>query len=232
MDVLPLIFSSGWASGLNGYAVVLILGLAGRFADAPGVPATLERTDVLVAAAVLTLLDLVADKIPYVDSLWDAVHTFIRPVIGGAVGALLAGQAGNLNEAVGAGLGALTALTSHSLKAGVRAAVNTSPEPVTNVAISTAEDLAVTGVVALSTQHPWAAAGIAFSLLVAAAVAVAVLATRIRRFLRNRRYRRDGAGQVVEGQVVEGQVAGSHADQATGSADGVQPTGQEGQLGR
>lgn len=232
MDVLPLIFSSGWASGLNGYAVVLILGLAGRFADAPGVPATLERTDVLVAAAVLTLLDLVADKIPYVDSLWDAVHTVIRPVIGGAVGALLAGQAGNLNEAVGAGLGALTALTSHSLKAGVRAAVNTSPEPVTNVAISTAEDLAVTGVVVLSTQHPWAAAGIAFSLLVAAAVAVAVLAARIRRFVRTRRQRRDGEGQVVEGQVVEGPAPQSPPVEVARSADGVQPTGQEGQLGR
>ena len=198
MDVLPLIFSSGWASGLNGYAVVLILGLFGRFTDAHGVPGALERTDVLIAAAVLTLLDLVADKIPYVDSVWDAIHTVIRPVIGGAVGALLAGQAGSLPEAVGAGLGALTALTSHSFKAGLRAAVNTSPEPVTNIAISTAEDLAVTGVVSLSTQHPWAAAGISFSLLVAAGVAVAVLAQRIRRFVANRRRRRSDPGDAAQ----------------------------------
>jgi hypothetical protein len=241
MDVLLLIFSSGWASGLNGYAVVLILGLAGRFADAPGVPSVLERTDVLVAAALLTLLDLVADKIPYLDSVWDAIHTFIRPVIGGAVGALLAGQAGDLNQAVGAGLGALTALTSHSIKSGVRAAVNTSPEPVTNMAVSTAEDLAVTGVVVLSTQHPWAAAAIAFSLLVAGGVAVAVLASRIRRFVRNRRQRRDGGTAVIEGRLIEGPpiegppIGDPSVEDRTvdgsGSAGGVQPASQEGQLG-
>jgi hypothetical protein len=228
VDVLPLIFSSGWASGLNGYAVVLILGLAGRFADAPGVPTALERTDVLVAAAVLTLLDLVADKIPYVDSVWDAIHTFIRPVIGGAVGALLAGQAGDLNQAVGAGLGALTALTSHSIKAGVRAAVNTSPEPATNIAVSTAEDLAVTGVVALSTQHPWAAAAIALALLVAGVVTVAVLTAKIRRFVRTRRQRRDGGTHAVPGGLVDPPLAPTGSD----PVDGVQPTGQEGQLGR
>jgi Domain of unknown function (DUF4126) len=190
MDVLPLIFSSGWASGLNGYAVVLILGLFGRFTAAPGIPSALERTDVLIAAAVLTVLDLVADKIPYVDSMWDAVHTVIRPVVGGAVGALLAGQAGDLPTAVGAGLGALTALTSHSVKAGIRAAVNASPEPASNVAVSTAEDLALTGVVSLSTQHPWAAATIAAALLIAGIVAVAVLAQRIRRFWRRWQDRR------------------------------------------
>ena len=143
MEVLPWVFSSGWASGINGYAVVLLLGLLGRFTGVDGVPPALERTDVLVAAAVLTLLDLVADKVPYLDSAWDAVHTAIRPAIGAAVGALLAGEAGSPNEAVGAATGGLTALASHVVKAGLRLAVNASPEPASNLVVSTAEDLTV-----------------------------------------------------------------------------------------
>jgi hypothetical protein len=192
MEVLPWIFSSGWASGLNGYAVVLLLGLFGRFGGADGIPPALMRTDVLIAAAVLTAIDLVADKIPYLDSTWDSVHTVIRPGIAAAVGALMAGQAGTLSEAAGAGIAALTALASHSVKAGLRAAVNTSPEPVSNLAVSTAEDLAVAGVVTLGIQHPWAAAGVAGTLLVIGLVAVALLIQRIRRFRRRRRERREG----------------------------------------
>ncbi len=192
MEVLSWIFSSGWASGLNGYAVVLLLGLFGRFGGADGIPPALMRTDVLIAAAVLTAIDLVADKIPYLDSTWDSVHTVIRPGIAAAVGALMAGQAGTLSEAAGAGIAALTALASHSVKAGLRAAVNTSPEPVSNLAVSTAEDLAVAGVVTLGIQHPWAAAGVAGTLLVIGLVAVALLIQRIRRFRRRRRERREG----------------------------------------
>lgn len=190
MDVLPWIFSSGWASGLNGYAVVLILGLFGRLGGADGIPPALERTDVLVVAAVLTALDLVADKIPYLDSVWDAVHTVIRPAIGAGVAALLAGEANDLNQAVAAGIGALTALASHSVKAGVRAAVNTSPEPVSNVAVSSAEDLAVAGVVSLSVAYPWLAAGIAAAFLVIGIVVVLLVLQRIRRFREQRRLRR------------------------------------------
>jgi hypothetical protein len=190
MDALPWIFSSGWASGLNGYAVVLLLGVFGRFLGADGVPPALERTDVLVAAAVLTALDLVADKIPYVDSVWDAVHTVIRPAIGAAVGALLAGQAGTLQEAAGAGIGAVSALASHAVKAGVRAAVNTSPEPASNLVVSSAEDVTVAGVVSLSVLHPWAAATVAGVLLLTGIVVVALLVGRIRRFRDRRRDRR------------------------------------------
>ncbi len=166
MEVLPWVFSSGWASGLNSYAVVLLLGLFGRYAGADGVPPALERTDVLIAAAVLTALDLVADKIPYLDSAWDTVHTVIRPALAAAVGALLAGQAGTLNEAVAAGIAALVALASHSVKATLRAAVNTSPEPVSNVAVSTSEDAAVLGMVTLGVLNPWLAAILAATALV------------------------------------------------------------------
>ena len=77
MGVVPLIFTSGWASGVNAYAVVLMLGLLGRLGGQSTVPPVLERTDVLVAAAVLFLCEAVADKIPYVDTVWDAIHTAI-----------------------------------------------------------------------------------------------------------------------------------------------------------
>jgi Domain of unknown function (DUF4126) len=182
MEILAWVFSTGWASGISGYSVVLILGLAGRLFGAEGVPPGLMRTDVLVAAAILFVVDLVADKIPYVDSLWDAVHTVIRPAIGATVAALLAGQSGSLNQIFAAAAGGATALASHAVKAGIRAAVNTSPEPASNIAMSTAEDVTVAGVVSLSVLHPVAAAVIAAVLLVAGAWLVIALLGRIRRF--------------------------------------------------
>jgi hypothetical protein len=182
VEILAWVFSSGWASGISGYAVVLILGLAGRVFGAAGVPAGLERTDVLVAAAVLFVVDLVADKIPYLDSVWDAVHTVIRPAIGATVAALLAGQSGSLSQVAAGATGGLTALASHAVKAGLRAAVNTSPEPASNIAVSAAEDVTVAGVVSLSVLHPVAAAVIAGLLLLLGAALVVLLLGRIRRF--------------------------------------------------
>ncbi len=182
MEILAWVFSSGWASGISGYGVVLILGLAGRLFGAEGGPAGLERTDVLVAAAVLFVVDLVADKIPYVDSVWDAVHTVIRPAIGATVAALLAGEDGSLSQIAAGTTGGLAALASHAVKAGLRAAVNTSPEPASNIAVSAAEDVTVAGVVSLSVLYPVAAAVIAGLLLVLGATLVVLLLGRIRRF--------------------------------------------------
>ena len=190
MEILAWVFSTGWASGISSYGVVLILGLAGRLFGADGVPPGLERTDVLVAAAVLFVVDLVADKIPYVDSFWDAVHTVIRPAIGATVAALIAGQSGSLNEIAAGATGGLTALASHAVKAGLRAAVNTSPEPASNIAVSAAEDVTVAGVVSLSVLHPVAAAVIAGVLLVLGITLVALLFRRIRQFRARWRDRR------------------------------------------
>lgn len=190
MEVLPWIFSSGWASGINGYAVVVLLGLMGRFGGADGIPGALTRTDVLAAAAVMFALDVVADKVPYVDSVWDAVHTAIRPTIGAVLGVLLTGDAGTLEQAVGATVGGGTALASHAVKAGIRAAVNTSPEPASNIAVSTTEDVLVASVVALSVVHPWAAATVAALLLCLGILVVVLVWKRVRRFLRARRARR------------------------------------------
>ena len=169
MSAVPLIFTSGWASGINSYAVVLLLGLLGRFGHNAAVPPALERTDVLVVCGVLYLGQFVFGKIPYVDSVWDAAHTVVRPAMGAAVGALLAGHAHNLPQALAAGIGGGTALVTHLIKSGVRVGVNTSPEPVSNIIASLLEDLTVAIMVVLALLHPLVAAIIAAVLLIAAA---------------------------------------------------------------
>ncbi|MDX2393249.1 MULTISPECIES: DUF4126 domain-containing protein [unclassified Streptomyces] len=191
MSVLPLVFTSGWASGINAYAVILLLGIFGATGLSDDVPASLQRPDVLIAAAVLFLCEAVADKIPYVDSLWDSVHTVIRPLSGAVVGALLAGQTGSLSDIAAGAVGGTTALASHFVKAGTRMAINTSPEPVSNIVMSTAEDLGVGAIITFAMFNPQAAAIIAAVLLVAGLATVFYLWTRIRRFLRRRAQRRE-----------------------------------------
>jgi uncharacterized protein DUF4126 len=190
MDVVPWVFTSGWASGINGYVVVLLLGGLGRFTGVESVPPGLERTDVLVAAAILFCLDAVADKIAYVDSVWDAVHTAIRPVIGAVVSALIAGHDGSLPQLAAGAAGGGLALISHLVKAGVRAGVNTSPEPFSNIVVSTAEDVTVAGVICLGLLNPWLAAAVAALLLITGLTLVVLLFRRIRAFYRRRRQRR------------------------------------------
>ncbi|MFF8605149.1 DUF4126 domain-containing protein [Streptomyces sp. NPDC015346] len=191
MSVLPLVFTSGWASGINAYAVVLLFGVFGATGLTDEVPESLQRTDVLIVAGVLFLCEAVADKIPYVDSVWDSVHTVIRPVSGAVVGALLAGQSGSLPELAAGAVGGSTALLSHFVKAGTRMAINTSPEPFSNVAMSMAEDLGVAGIVTFAIFNPEAAAIIAAVLLVLGLAILGILAQRIRRFLRRRAQRRE-----------------------------------------
>ncbi|MFF3449226.1 DUF4126 domain-containing protein [Streptomyces sp. NPDC002667] len=191
MSVLPLVFTSGWASGINAYAVVLLLGVFGATGLSDEVPQALQRPEILVTVGVLFLCEAVADKIPYVDSVWDSVHTVIRPAAGAWVGALLAGQSGSVSDLTAAVLGGSTALASHAVKAGTRMAVNTSPEPFSNIVMSTAEDLGVAGIVTLAIFHPWAAASVAGVLLCTGLAVLCFLVSRIRRFLRRRAQRRE-----------------------------------------
>lgn len=181
MGTLAFVFSSGWASGLNCYLVVLVLGIADRVHDTEQVPDVLQRWDVLTVAAILYAMEFVADKIPYVDSTWDAVSTAIRPTAGAVVGVLLAGQADSLNAAVAAVVGGGTALLSHSVKAGARLAINASPEPVSNIGASITEDLAVFAVVWFAIQHPRGAAAIAAVLLAGGLVLLYAVARLVRR---------------------------------------------------
>lgn len=139
-ELLPWVFTTGWASGINAYLVVLILGIAEKVFHVSGVPDALGRTDVMIGAAVLFLLEMFADKIPYVDSFWDTAHTVIRPAVGATLGYLIGHESSSLEAAFGAATGGFSALAAHLVKAGTRAAVNTSPEPASNVIVSTAED--------------------------------------------------------------------------------------------
>ena len=192
MTDLPLIFTSGWASGINSYAVVLVLGLLGRYGHQAGVPPTLERTDVLAVMAVLFCGQFVAGKVPYLDSAWDLTHTAIRPVIGGAIGLLMAHHShGSLAQTVAATVvGGGTALVTHLAKTGVRMGINVSPEPVSNIIASLLEDVTVAAVVSFALLHPAPAAIIAAVLLVLGLVLAVVLASRIRVGWRRRRERR------------------------------------------
>jgi hypothetical protein len=191
VELVPLIFSSGWASGVNAYLTVLLLGLVGRFTDLDAfpIPDALTRTDVLIAAAVMTTIEFGADKIPYVDSGWDTVSTLTRPTIGAVIALLVAGDASSLDQALLVALGGTTALLAHLVKAGLRLAVNSSPEPFTNIGVSLAEDSAVATVVTLAVLHPWWAFGVSATLLVAGIVLVLLLLRLVRRGWQRRRER-------------------------------------------
>jgi hypothetical protein len=186
---VSLIFTSGVASGVNCYAVVLVLGLLGRFGHIASIPPVLERPSVLAAAAVLFFGQFVVGKIPVLDSVWDVVHTAVRPVVGGAVAVVMAQQAhASPTATIGAAaLGGGTALASHVVKTGMRVGVNASPEPFSNIIASLGEDLGVTGLVSLAVFHPVAAAVVAAVILVMGIALFAVLASWIRRGWQRRR---------------------------------------------
>src|SRR5205809_4125043 len=162
MDWSSLWLAVGAAStsGINLYATVLTLGLLQRFQwlQLPEEWKLLGESWVLGLAGALFLVEFVADKIPWVDSVWDTIHTFIR-VPAGAV--LMASAFVNLDAAtrLAAGLlGGGLALTTHGAKATARLAVNSSPEPFTNIAFSLIEDMVTVFLLGLAATHPWLAA--------------------------------------------------------------------------
>ena len=151
------------AAGVNLYATVAILGLASRFGwvDLPPRFAVFDSDVVIAVALVLYVVEFVADKIPWVDSAWDAVHTLIRPVGGAFIAVASLGEATPMTEGLMALLGGAVAAGAHLTKAGTRAVVNTSPEPVSNWALSLAEDVFVVGLGILTLSYPVAAFGVA-----------------------------------------------------------------------
>ena len=181
MESLSLAFSSGWASGVNAYLVLLVLGISDRVNDFSQIPDVLGRWEVLAIAAFMFAMEFVADKIPYVDSAWDVISTAIRPTVGAVIGVLLAGDANTLEQAVSGTVGGGTALASHLVKASSRLAINSSPEPISNVVASVTEDFAVVGVVYFAIDHPRAAAAIAGVLLISGLALLYALARVIRR---------------------------------------------------
>lgn len=187
MDALALSFTSGWASGLNSYLVVLVLGIADRIGHVQMIPDALGSWPVLAVAAFMYAFEFVADKIPYIDSAWDGISTFIRPAVGAAVGALIAGNAHTVHESLNQGWSALiggsTALGAHATKAGTRLAANTLPEPITNLMLSFGEDGLVLAVMGLALAHPIIAGSVAGVLLVLGLGILVVVIRAIRRGL-------------------------------------------------
>jgi len=165
MESIALV-AAGWASGLNAYLTVLILGASGRLGWAD-TPVGLQSNLVLGVAGIAFLIEFVIDKVPLLDSVWDLAHTFIRPVIGGLTGAAIA--AGQLGRPAAFALAAGLALIGHLTKTTSRLAINMSPEPFTNIIASFAEDGVVAALVALAMVYPRIAA---VSATVAAVVGV------------------------------------------------------------
>ena len=156
--LIALTLGVGWASGINLYAAVCALGLAGAtgYADLPVALAVIENPFVIGAAGLMYCVEFFADKTPGFDSSWDAIHTFIRVPAGAllASGMLIGEQGLALGLAAGLVGGGLAA-ASHATKAGGRILINTSPEPFSNWTISVAEDIAVLGGIWLMLNHPW-----------------------------------------------------------------------------
>ncbi|PMC75694.1 DUF4126 domain-containing protein [Brachybacterium sp. UMB0905] len=176
---------SGWVSGIRPYFMIFLLGLTGRLFGIEQVPEVLQRTDLLVITGILLVVDFAADKIAFLDSFWDQLHTVVRPIAGGAIGYLLGGETDTTAAIVMAVMGAAAAFGSHAAKSTARAAVNVSPEPVSNVLVSTGEDLAAVVMGVLTVLLPIVAAILALVLL---GVGIYVI-VRIRRAYRNLRQR-------------------------------------------
>jgi hypothetical protein len=151
-----------FAAGINLYATVAILGLAQRFGwvTLPEQFRVFDNDYVIGAALVLYVVEFVADKVPWLDSLWDAIHTLIRPVGGALIAVAALGHASPAVEGLVALLGGTLAAGTHFTKAGTRAMANTSPEPFSNWALSLAEDVFVVGLSALALKYPLAAAAV------------------------------------------------------------------------
>ncbi len=184
-ELLGLILGSSFAAGLNLYATVLIAGLAqlAGWTVLPGGLSVLANPVVLGIAGVLFLVEFLADKVPFVDNAWDAVHTFIRPT---AAAAIAIGALGGSPDSwkVGAALLAGTvALTSHGAKASTRAAANVSPEPFSNWLLSLGEDVLAGGLTWLATTHPYWASAIVGVLLVVAVVLVRAILRLAKKWL-------------------------------------------------
>lgn len=159
MDITALIalsMGAAWASGLNLYATCAMLGIMGATGsmDLPPGLETLQNPWVIAAAGAMYVVEFFADKIPGVDSAWDTIHSFIRVPAGAVLAATVFADASTAEMlAAGAGGGVLTAAT-HTVKAGSRLLINTSPEPFSNWTASVSEDVAVFGGIWLALSHP------------------------------------------------------------------------------
>lgn len=183
VEILGLAASLSLLSGWRFYLCMVATGLAMHLGAVP-LPAHLSALQVLAnpwvigVAGFAALCELCADKVAWLDSAWDAVHTLVRPLGGALLALAVIDPADPAMQAIAFVLGGSGALLAHGSKAGTRAVVNASPEPLTNVAVSGAEDAMAAGLLYLVYHYPGMAAGIALLLLIAM-VALLVVARRV-----------------------------------------------------
>jgi len=183
ISTIAIAMGSAWVSGINLYACVATLGLLSRFAHLklPGELDVVTNGWVIGVAIVLYVIEFVADKVPWIDSTWDVIHTFIRIPAGAVLAAAAFGDFDRSIQMIALLLGGGLALSSHGTKAATRAVLNTVPEPVTNAVVSVGEDiLAIVSIVA-AVFFPFL-----LFLIVAAGVLVSIyLFNRVLRFFRS-----------------------------------------------
>lgn len=187
LDLLPTLgrtLGFSFAAGINLYATVAILGLASRYGwvQLPEQFRVFDNDIVISVALTLYVVEFVADKIPWVDSVWDAAHTVIRPIGGAVIAVTTLGDASPTMEGLVALLGGTLAAGSHLTKASTRAVANTSPEPFSNWILSITEDLFVVGLGFIALKYPALAAAV----VIVAVVLMIVFATWIARAVKRR----------------------------------------------
>ena len=177
LAVLGRTLGFSFAAGVNLYATVAILGLSARFGwvELPEQFQIFNSDLVIGAALILYAIEFAADKIPWVDTLWDSVHTFIRPVGGALIAVAALGEASPTVEGLVALVGGTVAAGSHFTKAGARVAVNASPEPVSNWILSIGEDLVAVAIGYLALAYPVAALAVVAACLVVIAAFFGVI---------------------------------------------------------
>ena len=172
-----------FASGVNLYATILVVGLAQRYGFVDNLPGSLQALSspwILGVAGFLYAVEFLADKFPFVATVWDAIHTLIRPLGGALIALAAAHEMSPLGQAAAMLIGGAVAFGTHSTKASFRMLANTAPEPVTHSAISVAEDIGVFGLAVLALTYPWVALGV----IVVGVAVFAYLAPTVWRTLR------------------------------------------------
>ena len=182
-SAVAFLIAQGWASGISVWGVLVATGFSDKvgWIDAPGY---LGSTTLLVVASVLLLVELVADKVAYLDSASDTIQTLVRPVVGAAIAAEYGSAGDDLSTEVAALIGGGSTTASHLVKSGIRAVVNLSPEPASNVVISTAEDFAGATVISLAFAAPWIALAVALGLFACSIGLLVLVIVLVRRAVR------------------------------------------------
>jgi hypothetical protein len=193
-ELFAVLTAIGFAAGLNLYATVAVLGLLARFGHLPLPPGLhlLQSWPVIAASTTLFLVEFFADKIPAFDLIWNALHTFVRVPVAGLLAYQATNQLSPGEQLLATLLGAAVALAAHGGKTAARAAVTSSPEPLSNITLSVGEDILAVGLTWLATRHPYVAGTLAVIFVIIVFLMVRFVIRALRALFR-------GAGRELAG---------------------------------